>query len=137
MAIDALKAKYPNAAISGVEKLVEPPSERDNKSIISYRFDLKDCQRTWQATFFDDGRFYLSREAAKYSDLPAAVKNALQKQFPDKKVDSVEREDYVEDTVPGVEYNIVIENFGGQQMTHFESTGDFRGGEMVRRHQEP
>src|SRR5262245_40307121 len=100
---EAVKAKYPKAEIESAEL-----GDQDGKKV--YEFNLKEGDKKWEASFTPEGKFVSAEEPiAKEDDLPAKVKEAFRKKYPDAKVVRMEKETIGEGAVEKVVYEIVIE----------------------------
>jgi uncharacterized membrane protein YkoI len=112
----AAKAKYPKAEIVSAEK------EDENGKIV-YEFKLTEGDKKWEATFTAGAKFVGIEEVIKESDLPAKVKEALRKKYPDAKIARVEKETTGEGEAAKVIYEILITTAKGKREVEFAPTG--------------
>jgi uncharacterized membrane protein YkoI len=118
---DAVKAKYPKAEIvsAGLGNV-------DGTKV--YEFELKQGDRKWEAAFTPDGKFHSSEEpVASEADLPAKVKEAFRKKYPDEKVVGIEKETTGEGDGAKVVYEIVIEKGKDKVEVQLDPDGKFLG----------
>jgi hypothetical protein len=120
--LEAVKAKYPKAEIVAAEK-----GDQDGTEV--YEFDLKEGDKKWEASFTPDAKFVSSEEPIKEADLPAKVKEAFKKKYPDAKVVEMEKETTGEGDKAKVVYEIVIEHGKGKLEVQFDPEGKFLGEE--------
>src|SRR5262249_43989891 len=79
---DAVKARYPKAEIVSASK-----GDHDGTKV--YEFELKQGDKTWEASFTLDGKFDSSEEVIKESELPKKVKEAFRKKYKDAKMETI------------------------------------------------
>jgi uncharacterized membrane protein YkoI len=95
--VDAVKAKYPGAELTGAEKDVT-----DGKTI--YEVNLKHKGAKYDISLSPDGKIVEIEKTIDAKDLPAAVTKALDQKYPKAKIELAE-----ELTVDGkVKYEVVI-----------------------------
>lgn len=99
---EAIKAKYPKAEIVSAAK-----GDVDGTKV--YEFALKEGDRKWEAAFTLEGKFHSSEEVLTEAQLPAKVKEAFRKKYPDAKVLAYEKAIEGEGTSEKVIYEILIE----------------------------
>jgi hypothetical protein len=122
--LDAVKAKYPKAKLLSAEK-----GDVDGTKV--FEFKLKQGDKEWEAAFTPDGKFHSSEEPLKEADLPAKVKQALKKKYPDVKFVSAEKETTGEGDKAKVVYEIIVEKDKGKLEARFDPEGKFLGEEKV------
>jgi Putative beta-lactamase-inhibitor-like, PepSY-like len=118
----ALKAKYPKAHVVSAAKETE-----GGKTV--YEFKLEDGDKKWEATFTPAGRFVGTEQTIEEGDLPAAVKKALHKKYPEAKVLKMDKETTGEGASAKVVYEIVIEMGSKKSEVQFDPKGKFLGEE--------
>lgn len=99
---EALKAKYPKAEIVSA-------SMGDVDGTKVFEFELKQGEKKWEAAFTPEGKFHSSEEALTEAQLPAKVKEAFRKKYPDAKVLAYEKAIEGEGEGEKVIYEILIE----------------------------
>jgi uncharacterized membrane protein YkoI len=121
----AAKAKYPKAEVVSAEK-----GDQDGTKV--YELALKDGDKTWEASFTPEGKFVSAEEPVKEAELPAKVKEAFRKKYPDAKVLSAEKETTGDGADAKVAYEIVIEKGKEKVEVQFAPDGKFLGEEKVK-----
>jgi hypothetical protein len=123
---DALKARYPEAEVVKAGK-----GDHDGTKV--YEFELKQGKKTWEASFTPDGKFDSSEEIIEFSELPAAVKDALKQKHPKAKITKIEKETSGEGKNAKVIFEIVIEADGGMVEVQFDPSGKSIGSTEIKK----
>ncbi|MDB5310732.1 MAG: hypothetical protein JWO38_4934 [Gemmataceae bacterium] len=123
---EAVKAKYPKAEILSAEL-----GDQDGMKV--YEFEIKEGEKKWEVSFTPEGKFVSAEEpVAAEADLPAKVKEAFRKKYPEAKVVSIEKETSGDGAAAKVVYEIVIEKGKDKVEVQFDPEGKFLGEEKVK-----
>jgi len=95
--IDAVKAMFPKAEITGAAKETE-----DDKTV--YEVTLKQAGRTIDVTVGTDGKIQVVEKEIAEKDMPAEVRRALDARYPKAVYKIVEQVDAVKDGKPKLDF---------------------------------
>jgi uncharacterized membrane protein YkoI len=114
--LDAAKAKYPKAKILSAEI-----GDVDGTKV--YELLVKQGKKEWEVCFTPDGKFFSSEE--QVSELPAKVKEAFDKKFPNAKVTKIDKETTGEGAKAKIVYEIFVERGSDVFEIQYGSEGNF------------